>query len=519
MQPTPKLGPVTRRTAVILIAIVVTGVLGRMYHLQSPLSGYRPNDTAAIARNFYEHGMRILYPQIDWRGNSTGYVESEFQLYSFTAASLYQMFGEHDVIGRGLSIVAYALSALLLFALVRRLADEATGLLAAFFYSMATIAFYYTRSFQPDATLALGSLAGIYYFWKWTEERSLLALAVSAAGVCIAVLIKPTNLYLGLPLLYLAYRAFGLGFLRRVEIWIFALAVTVPAALWYRHAYQFWVHDGNTFGVFGGWVKYKAFPPDRSLAWDAAKAIVKRVFVLMATPAGCLLLLVGLLKRPASRNFVLHWWCVGFGVAAVVAAKGMEAHDYYQLPMVFFVAAWMALGTMALWNAEFLPRKLLRAAVVVIGASVLGYSLWRWEIKLTQWEVGTQPKELDRVEFAQRVSQLTEPDAMIIMVRPYRGVPSLYQHRTAQGEHLECDPVDFYRSHRIGWSLDDRLARLAFIDTLRGRGARYFATAFPELLALHPELKTGLDSLYTPLEVNEHWAIYRLERLPVRAGS
>jgi hypothetical protein len=72
--------------------------------------------------------------------------------------------------------------------------------------------------------------------------------------------------------------------------------------------------------------------------------------------------------------------------------------------------------------------------------------------------------------------------------------------------------VDFYRSHRIGWSLDDRLAQPAMIDTLRRRGARYVATAFPEVFASNPALKTDLDGRYTPVDVNAHWAIYRLDQ-------
>jgi hypothetical protein len=503
----PARRPVTRATLAILLLVIGTGVLGRAYRLGDPMTGYRPHDTAAIARNFHDNGMHILYPQIDWRGSSTGYVESEFPLYTYAVAALYQVFGVHEVIGSAVSILEYAISALLLFALVRRLYDDTAGLLATLFYSIATVVWYYTRSFQPDALLALGSLAGLYYFWVWSEEGGLPALALSAAGVAVATLIKPTNLYLGLPLLYLAYRAFGIRCFRRLELWLFAIVVTVPAALWYRHAFQFWITDGNTFGVFGGWVKFKAFPPDLYLTLAAAKAIVSRLFVLVATPLGCVLLLVGFLRRPPQRNYLLHWWCAGFAVVVVVAAKGVEAHDYYELPAVFFVAAWMAYGVVALWNAEVRPRRLLRPALVVACLSVVAFSLWRWKIRLDR-----VTPELNRVAFAQRVAEVTEPSALIVMVRPYRGVPGLYQHRLSAGVYLECDPVDFYRSHRIGWSLDDRLARLPLIETLRGRGARYLATAFPEVLANNAALKAELDSRYTPVDVNPRWAIYRLDQ-------
>jgi hypothetical protein len=84
-------------------------------------------------------------------------------------------------------------------------------------------------------------------------------------------------------------------------------------------------------------------------------------------------------------------------------------------------------------------------------------------------------------------------------------------HRTPEGEYLECDPVDFYRSDRKGWSLDERQATPEFIAALRQRGAKYFATGFPEIFQRHPELKAELDRSYTPVEVTPDWAIYRLD--------
>jgi hypothetical protein len=496
-----------RRILLILISVIALGVAGRLYRIQEPLVGYRPNDTAAIARNFAEGGMRMMYPQIDWRGLSTGYVESEFPAYTYTIALLYRVFGEHDVIGKLLSLVSYVLSSFVLFALVRRLSDDRAGVLAVLFYTVATVAYSFTRGVQPDAWLALGSLAGLYYFWIWTETRSLGALALSIAGVSLAVLIKPVSLYLGLPLMYLAFRAFGIGSLRRIEVWGFAVAVIVPMVLWYRHAYSFWLVDGNTFGVFGGWVKYRAFPPDIRQTAAAVKETMVRLWLLIATPVGCALLVAGILRRPPNKNYFLHVWALGFATAVVVAAKGMAAHDYYQLPMVYIVAAFMACGATMLWDTPRLSPRLRQSAVALACVSIVAFSLWRWQIRLTRMS----PEEWNRVAFAERVARITQASDLIVMVRPYRGVTDLYQHRTAQGEFFECDPVDFYHSHRIGWSLDDHQASLAMIDTLRRRGARYVATAFPDVLTRHPGLREGLDTRYTPVEVNDHWAIYRLD--------
>ena len=111
------------RTAA-LAALVLAGVVPRLYRINLPLldgHGYRQHDTAAIARNYYDEGMNILYPRVDWRGASNGYVEAEFQIYTYLVANLYHVFGPHDWVGRAVNIVFYALSAMLLLHFVRRI--------------------------------------------------------------------------------------------------------------------------------------------------------------------------------------------------------------------------------------------------------------------------------------------------------------------------------------------------------------------------------------------------------------
>jgi hypothetical protein len=77
----------------VLIALMLSGLLCRLFNLTTPLLDYhswRQTDTAAIARNFYYNGFNIFYPQIDWGGTGPGYVEAEFQLVPFIIAIFYK---------------------------------------------------------------------------------------------------------------------------------------------------------------------------------------------------------------------------------------------------------------------------------------------------------------------------------------------------------------------------------------------------------------------------------------------
>ncbi len=84
-------------------AIVVFAVLLRLYHIHNPLldhPAWRQGDTASIARNFATLQYNIMYPQTNYDGPPPNYVELELQIVPFLAASLYKVFGVHEIFGR-----------------------------------------------------------------------------------------------------------------------------------------------------------------------------------------------------------------------------------------------------------------------------------------------------------------------------------------------------------------------------------------------------------------------------------
>ncbi|RMF96428.1 MAG: hypothetical protein D6734_03705, partial [Candidatus Schekmanbacteria bacterium] len=104
--------------AIFFLLIIFCGIGARLYHIRAPLADHqewRQCDTAAMAKNFSENNTSILYPQIDWGGNSSGYVESEFPLFPYIVSIIYRFTGTNSKYGRMLSILLYPLSSLLLF--------------------------------------------------------------------------------------------------------------------------------------------------------------------------------------------------------------------------------------------------------------------------------------------------------------------------------------------------------------------------------------------------------------------
>lgn len=507
----------------LLFMMIFVCFLAHLWRLNSPLlehHGQRQVETSAMARNFAENGMHFMLPQIDWGGGTPGYVESEFPIYSYLVAIAARLFGWQDYWGRILNALFYIPTAILLFLFARRLYDERTALAATAFYSILPLSFYFSRSVQPDAMAALGSLAGVYFFWVWTAEDRIWSLLWSAMGLAIAVLIKPTNLYLGLPLLYLCVRRFSFAFLKKPSLWVYTAAVIVPAVLWYTYAKTLWDSYGSSlFRIF----IVAGLPSITDVLWlSLVKQLLLRLVFAFATPAGLIFLAAGVLLRRAARNHVLYWWAAGFGVSIVLAMRNHQGHDYYQLPIMFAIACWMAAGAVFLWDQRTVAGKIaMQLVVIVLALAVLGGSVYQ----IRQFYAITND-EWQRVEFGRRVEQFSMPGERIIVLgwRPWRDQTLFwFQHRTEYGEYLFWYPQDFYLSHRKGWSLDAWMATPQFVETLRRRGARYFVTFSPELLSQEPSkglgLREALDARHTKLEEAPHWLIYRLDPPPASVSG
>ena len=99
--------------------------------------------------------MNLFYPRVDWRGASTGFVESEFQIFTFLVVAFYRVLGEHVEIARAFNITFFALTTLVLFDFGRRMFSVPAALLAVFFLSFNPLHAYFSRTFQPDALMVL----------------------------------------------------------------------------------------------------------------------------------------------------------------------------------------------------------------------------------------------------------------------------------------------------------------------------------------------------------------------------
>ncbi|HXO17201.1 MAG TPA: glycosyltransferase family 39 protein, partial [Candidatus Dormibacteraeota bacterium] len=191
-----------------LLAVLLLALALRLHGIHNPLldhPGWRQGDTASIARNFARIRFDIIYPQTSYNGPPPNYVELELQIVPFLAASLYKLFGIHEIFGR-LITLAFSLATVVSLAYFGRWIFEsaAAGLIAAFLYAVFPGSVYYGRTFMPDSAMVFFLTIALYATARYlVAERRLSprGLAGTTALLALAYLAKPVAAIAVVPVL------------------------------------------------------------------------------------------------------------------------------------------------------------------------------------------------------------------------------------------------------------------------------------------------------------------------------
>ncbi|MFI5252169.1 MAG: ArnT family glycosyltransferase [Bacteroidota bacterium] len=437
-----------------LLWILLATLLIRLPHLTSPMIGvqsWRQADTAAMARNFYENGFHILHPQIDWRGNTSGEVESEFPLFPFIAALLYKLFGVHDFFGRLLSICCSVLTVYVLYLFVKDWFDEKTALWSGLLYGILPLNIFFGRAFFPEPMMILSVIIGVYYFHCWITSGGWMEFFLSAISIMTACLLKIPTLYIGLPLLYMCYLKYGSKFLLQWQLWLFSIIVILPVGLWYYHAHQLFLRTGLTFGIWeygsdkwGNWALVAT--------WDFWNRILfqslgERHFGWF----GLFAFIYGLFFMWRSREQkILDAWFTALIVYILIVARGNYVHEYYQLPIMLPAA--IIMGTVFAQYFDF--ENMRSSSSILLALCLAGIILlggWRYVSYLQ-----VENESIDELVLTSNVDNVVPEFALMIFVD-------------------RNDPTSFYLSHRKGWNAFAEDLTPAFIDDRITKGAAYLA--------------------------------------------
>ena len=469
--------------AFYLYIVLALGLALRLVNLQDPLidkQAWRQTDTAAIARNFYEEGHSLFYPRVDWRGTTSGYVETNFPLYPFVVALLYAVAdGSYEWLGRLVAALCSAAAAALLYWLGLRLGMGRLGaLLAALLYLLFPMSIYYGRTFMPEALMILLSVGSLWAFARWIDSsrRWDFALAVLLAALCF--LVKIPTLYLGFPLVALAWLHWRWRFAFKPVLWLYLVLALAPAVLWYWHASLLFEETGLTFGI---WNRYGYDKWDRSLLFtvDFYLTLLERFWHSVYTPAGAILVLAGLALAPSQRREWTLWvWMGGLVLYVFVVPEGNRRLHYYQLPFAPVGALLAGRVLEAIIGADTAAAGWCRFArnwthywrVVLVCTLIVGVAAYSaWAVRPYYAQPNNWHNYYQSCHLVGRILDAKLPQDALLVIGDEdenTGVP-----------HRSQSPTLLYYCHRKGWQITPDEFAPDRLDSLAAEGADYFLVA------------------------------------------
>lgn len=423
----------------ILLLILLGGFLVRFYRFDNPIAdwhSWRQAETSAVSRNFLSDGFDLLHPRMDnisnvqsGLDNPQGYFFVEFPLYNAAQAGLFKIFGIFTLEewGRLVSIISSTLSSLLLYLIVSRHANKQIGLLAAFFFAMTPYNIYYGRTILTDTSMVMATLGGIYFFDLWMERSIkykvlnikywtffLLAIVFTAA----AFLLKAHAIFFILPIVSLAWRAFGSRMFLHWQLWLYAIISVAPLFLWRVWMMQYpegipanaWLFNGNGIRfhpAFFRWIFYE------------------RLTKLISGYLGIIIFGFGIYSlRQLKTGLFFATFLLSSLLYVCVIATGNVQHDYYQIPIMPSVAIIFAIGSYYLyqWSLKRLP-----IGKVVLAICLVGFFFFGWQQVKDYFNINNP----SIIVAGEVVDKITPKDAKVIA--NYNGDSSLLYQTKRKG--------------------------------------------------------------------------------------
>ncbi len=473
-----------KKEFVILLFLILGALAVRLYHFDSPVidwHSWRQVDTSSVSKNFVESGFNLLHPKfhdfskgVSLLDNPNGLRFVEFPFYNVLQAGFFSLFGKFTLEqwGRLVSIFSSLTAIVFLYLLVRKYLSIYAAFWSAFFYAFTPYSIYYSRALLPDPMMVMFMLGGFYFFDRAIEKGVITwkFFLLSILFTASAVLIKPFVFFFFIGFVYLFFRQFGIGFLKKKELWIFLICTAVPFIAWRVWMQQYpegipqsnWLFNGNNVRFKGAFLR-----------WIFADRIAHLLLGYFGLP----FVILGVIGKIKKEGLLF----LSFGVSSLiyinVIATGNVQHDYYQLLIFPTIAIFFGKGVdLALRGSKEVFNRIVSVPTVFVCIALmlaLGWYRVRDFYALQHYEV---------VRVGEIVDRIAPKNAKIIA--PYGG-----------------DTTFLYYTKRNGWPVVDR-PFYEFIDM----GAQYIVFVNPT------KDDFNLQELFTPVETGINYAIFDLTK-------
>lgn len=344
----------------------------RLYRLHYPLldwHSFRQADTASVTLEFMRHHYPIWRPHYHDLGNTQSGLYNtggdrmvEFPLVNYVLSIIFAGVASADLVLflRFASVVVATLSVGVLYALIYQWSGKKDlALLSAFIMAVLPFGVYFGRAILPEPYQLCLILLSLYSFTVYLKHPTTPKYLATLAFYMLAMLVKPTSIFMLPLLLLLAWQQYRWRLLAKFEFYLLAALAILPAFVWQQYIKAFPAGIPNTGWLLNGdgirlrpswwwWLFYRRLTVDWLGYWGIA-------FLLVGTLPEKLLP-----KFWSPLTWRLYFWLLSVFIYLVVFATGNVRHDYYQYLALPIVCTILARGILFLiaWLRQYLKTKL-----------------------------------------------------------------------------------------------------------------------------------------------------------------
>lgn len=431
---------------------------------------WRQSDTQSIARNFMKSDSNIFYPQINWGGTGPGFVECEFQLYTFLIAQVMKISGESELTGQLLNLLFISLTAFVIFLALRLYSkNQIAAMVGAVFFLVSNGPVHLSTAIMPDALCILFYSSGLYFFLKFLDDRKNISLILFILFTTLAALIKPLALNLGIIqffILVFGYRQL----LKSPKIWAAWILIVVITLSYLLFSNGLFKEYGNTFGVLGGDSK---FPTVKGLLVPIHYAKLFYMTILWGLgPIGFISLIYLVIKRKLT---FIEWALIIGNIAAIfipmryTVNQGFSPHYYI---FTALLGSWFIAKSFQIINedgAYLKIKKYITAVSVLLIILLYSFHLYSRMYPLSFHHDPAVAK------MGYKLQEIVKPQDLVIV----RSVAE-ERERGEWGDRINNfeDPRMFYIADVRGWPLPSDSKGYNLIKKYTESGADYFVEPF-----------------------------------------
>jgi len=407
---------------------------------------------------------------------------------SIVAATYLFAGGENIAAARVWETLFWIAAGYALFELMRRAVSAWAAVIGLAYYLVLPFSVQASRSFQPDPLMTAAFVAGIYFLYRWAEERSWKWAILAGALLGFAALVKIViAFFAGAAAIALVLFTLKRDFWKSKQVWAMAALMTAPA-----FAYYILLNQGRSTEYFFAWtvalIKLIT-STDFYSKWLAFIGSLFGLTVIFLSLAGALI------ATPRLRWLLISLW-IGYLLYGLTLPFQMYTHSYYHIQLIPVVALGLAAALSPLLEGAAGQGPAGRAAFAALVAAVIGYHSWAARSVLMAEDFRHEPA------FWQEVGEAIPTDADVIALTQDYG----YRLMVYGWRKVSLWPLSTDLSETRGGTLD---APGNFAGLTEGK--EYFlVTAFGQL-EKQPDLKEILET-YPVAAQGDGYVLYDLRK-------